>query len=88
MKQLFHKGSILLQQMHAYPFGVLLLFLYGAIIAFAVSGVVAWMPWVLTQPHQADFVAEQWFTAGNAFLGVGGITAPVMDLILHSDTKT
>ena len=86
MKQLFREGSTLIHQMHAYPFWVLLLFLYGAIIAFGVSGLVAWMPWMLSQPHQADFIAEQWFTAGNALLGVGGVTAPVMDLILHKDT--
>ena len=86
MKRGFRKGEVLVEKMHPYPFFILLLFLYGAIFAFLICGIVIWYPQILSQSHQADYIAEQWFAVGNTLLGVGGVTAPVMDLILHKDT--
>ncbi len=87
MKKTIQQGVRLVQQMHPYPFWVLLLFLYGAILSFLVCGLVTWFPEVLAHPHQADIVAQQWFSVGNALVGVGGVAAPVMDLILKKDVQ-
>ncbi len=86
MKQILEKIQPMLLQINPYPFWVLTGCLYGAIAAFALCSGVMWLPWLPEDPHRAMVLGESLFQIGNTFLAVGGITAPIMDLILHKDT--
>ena len=86
MKRMLAKIQPLLLQVHPYPFWVLTGCVYGATIAFALCGGVTWFPVFSDDPHRAILVGETLFQIGNSFLAVGGVTATVMDIILHKDT--
>ena len=71
--------------MHPYPFWLFIGFLYSSIVLFGLCGVVMWVPDFLPRLHTREAVAEALFQYANALLAVGGILAPLMDLILHHD---
>jgi len=75
----------ILDHIHPYPFYVMVVCLYLAILMFALCGVVMWFPQILQYPHTYFQIGRQLFELGHSLIAVGGITAPIMDLILHHD---
>ncbi len=78
---------VMVQQMHGYPFWVLIGFLYFGILLFGLCGTVMWFPALIPDVYLRLHVGKTLFDLGSAMVGVGGLTAPVMDLILHYDTN-
>ncbi len=74
--------------MNAYPFWVLVGLLYLSILLFASCGVIMWMPSLVPDPFLRYQIGQTLFSLGSSTVGIGGITAPVMDLILHHDINT
>ena len=85
MKKVLHTITPMLNQVHTYPFWIFLGFLYASIGAFAMCALVMWFPagFGLSGGHR--LVGEALFETGMGLFTVGGITAPMMDLILHFD---
>ncbi len=85
MKRWISTVVMMLDMVHDYPMKVMIISVYLSILAFAVCGIVTWFPSVLNQPYLSANIGSKLFELGNALLCVGGITAPLMDLILHYD---
>lgn len=85
MKKALHRVIHWTDQIHAYPFGVLLFFLYAAIITYIACAVTIWFPGSFTTADDSFFLAQQLFDTATGLLTAGGIAAPLMDLICHYD---
>ncbi|MBR6548225.1 MAG: hypothetical protein IKT68_01650 [Clostridia bacterium] len=85
MKRRISALVTVLDMVHDYPMKVMIISVYLSILAFTVCGIVTWFPSVLSQPYLSINIGSRLFELGNALLCVGGITAPLMDLILHYD---
>lgn len=77
--------SRLIGQMHPYPFWVLIGFLYAGIVTFSLCGFVTWYHGVIPDTCERLLWGRTLFELGTAFIGIGGITAPLMDIIIRHD---
>lgn len=85
MKEKWRAVADAVNTVRPYPFWVFLLFLYAAVIVYALCAVAAWAaPDWLTDPADAPRLAGLLFETGTGFLAAGGLGAPLMDLILRS----
>ncbi len=85
MKRLIHSVAPLIHNMHPYPFGLGLVFLYCSIFLFIGCGIFMWCPQVFPSLQARQEVGKYLFDTANGFLCMGGILSPLMDLILKQD---
>lgn len=77
--------SRLIQQMHPFPFWVMIGFLYAGIVGFTLCCFVTWHQGLTLDVYERLFFGSVLFELSSSFIAIGGITAPLMDLIIRHD---
>ncbi len=80
-KEFFGELSGYIQNIHPYPFWILVVCIYASILCFAGCGAVVWFA-LSSFPRG---IGGMLFEAGFGFLALGGICVPLMDMIIQHD---